>query len=265
MSPARSRKNMSNHLIAVWTAWRRKHAAIHKSMQGRRWGITVCLAFLVSSAVAQPSVGPATEAAKRYPKGAIQSVSDADDALNVVGRERAAIESRYTQEEQECHPKFFATSCIEQAKERRRKATMELRAVENAANVYKRRARVEERDKAVEEKRLQAETDRMDRIRLPKEADQPGAQQEKPLQSVETGVVKPQASPSPGRKERHQEKLSRLQSEETAKAEERAEKVAKYEKKVQAAKARQQEVAAKKAEKEQKRRLKEAQAAESKK
>lgn len=203
-----------------------------------------------------------TEIAKRYPSGSIQSVGEADDALTVVARERAAIENRYTEEERACHPKFFATSCIEQAKERRRKATMELRAVENEANVYKRRARVEERDKALEEKRLQAESERMDRIRLPKEADHMDTQQEKPTQAVEAGVVKPQGSPSPGRKEQHQAKLNRLQAEEAAKAKERAEKVAEYEKKVQAARARQQEVAAKKAEKEQKRRLREAQAAE---
>lgn len=180
----------------------------------------------------------------------------------VVARERAAIETRYAEEERACHPKFFATSCIEQAKERRRKATMELRAVENEANVYKRRARVEERDKVLEEKRLQAESERMDRIRQPTEPDHTGTQQEKTPQSVETGVAKPQASPSPERKVRHQAKLSRLQADEAAKAEERAEKVAEYEKKVQAAKARQQEVAARKAEKEHKRRLKEAQAAE---
>ncbi|HEY0846794.1 MAG TPA: hypothetical protein VGE12_15585 [Noviherbaspirillum sp.] len=197
--------------------------------------------------------------ASRYPAGAIKSVEDADRALAEVAKERAEIASRYVSEEQACHPKFFATSCIEEAQERRRKATMALRAVEIEANVFKRRARVEARDKALEERNAAAGREGAERAARQQEAENTKTAQEAPVRQDGKPPRKAQNDIFSDRQQKHDARMARLKAEEAAKAKERAENVEDYERKVQAAKARQDEVAKRKAEKEQKRRLQQSQ------
>ncbi len=84
-------------------------------------------------------------------------------ALAAANQERAEIEARYNVEEQSCHTKFFATSCIDAAKERRRKELMQVRSIEIEANTYKRQARVAARDRALADRQAKEAADRQGR------------------------------------------------------------------------------------------------------
>ncbi|HJV81523.1 hypothetical protein [Noviherbaspirillum sp.] len=184
----------------------------------------------------------------------------ADAALADANKERSEIQARFAAAEQACQSKFFATSCIEHAKEHRREALMRLRAVEIEAHTFKRQIRVTERDQALASKppkedsrREQAEHRKADR---PTNGKSPAenAQEEKavePGRKLQTTIFSDRAA-------RHEEKLKEIRAEEAANAKKRAENVAAYERKVAEAKEHQKQVEAKKAEKEEKRRSKQA-------
>lgn len=258
MLQGRSRKGMKRQSrTSTWTAL----AAPATVMAAKRLCVAACLALWMPAALAQQAGSDKTlsAAASRYPAGTIRTIEQADQALADVNRERSEIESRYKAEEYACHPRFFATSCIEQAQERRRKATMELRAVEIEANVLKRRVRVEERDKALEARSTQAESERVERARPQQGASDTAAGPVRNEPPARTSAPAPRKAPKTAdtdRVERHDAKMARIQAEEAAKANERAENIAEYEQKVQASKARQEEVARRKAEKERKRLVK---------
>lgn len=227
----------------------------------RKFCIAACLALWAAGAIAQPAAKEPTlsASASRYPAGTILTVEQAEQALADVMREHGEIEARFRAEEQECLPRFFATSCIEKAQERRRKATMELRSIEIEANVFKRRLRVEERDKALAERSKQTESERAERAGQHKEATvgPAGVDNASPSSaSFDTEQRTPSINLDTGRKERHDARMARIRADEAAKAKERAENAVEYEQKVQASKARQEEVARRKAEKERKRVLK---------
>ncbi|HYD59367.1 MAG TPA: hypothetical protein VEC35_03385 [Noviherbaspirillum sp.] len=206
--------------------------------------------------MAQPDA--ATAVPTRYPSGSIRSVAEADAALAIAAIERAEIEARYAAEEQACHPKFFATSCIDQAKERRRKAMSLIRPVEIEANTFKRRARLDSREQALAERLAKEEKERQERTSKV-QAQEPVA----PQQDVSPSENAPPESPenakenvSSDRSAKHEAKLKLKQVEDAANAEKRAENIAAYEKKKREALERQQKVAERKAEKEKKRREK---------
>lgn len=94
------------------------------------------------------------------------SVEQADGRLAAVALERAAIEARYAEREAVCYDKFFVNNCLDEAKERRRVALNAQRNIEIEAERFKRRVKVEERDREIaaadaeykaEEARLAAE------------------------------------------------------------------------------------------------------------
>ena len=97
--------------------------------------------------------------------------ASADQALAEAVQQRAVIETRFTRDQRDCYRKFFTTSCLDDAKERRRIALGQVRAVEVEANSYKRHARVRERDKALEERRAQEESEAPQRIKAQAEAE----------------------------------------------------------------------------------------------
>jgi hypothetical protein len=186
----------------------------------------------------------------RFPPGSIQSVESADTALADAKKERSDIEARFTQEKQACMPKFFASSCVDEAKERRRRAMLKLRPVEIEANTFKRKARVTSRDEALE-KRRQKDAD----AGIDRDAPSPapfGAEAVPPVDGDTRAGRKPPKKAGVDRAARHEERVKRTPEEERAEEAMRAKKVADYEKKVKAAEARQQELARRKAEKYQK-------------
>jgi colicin import membrane protein len=232
----------------------------------RGFCVAAILGMFVPASWAQGTTSSESQhVAARYPSGSINSVEMAETALAEVRQERAEIEARLIKEQQACHPKFFVTACVDEAKERRRRALAQLRPIEIEANTFKRQARVTARDQALEKKRKPEATDNAGRLeqegRAEKKTAAPADDAVEPSKS--DGDRKVQSKIFPDRQARHDAKLKRAQEEEAAQAQKRAENVAAYEKKVQAAQARQKEVEARKAEKEQNRKMKEAPSADS--
>lgn len=136
---------MTSHLVSRTTARVLAAAAI--------------AAALAACASVEP--GPAVETVDPT-----TSVAQADARLAAVAVERAAIEARYAEREAVCYDKFFVNHCLDEAKERRRVALNAQRNIEIEAERFKRRVKVEERDREIaaadaeykaEEARLAAE------------------------------------------------------------------------------------------------------------
>lgn len=72
-----------------------------------------------------------------------------------IDAERRQVEARYATEESACRQRFFVTSCIDDAKLRRREALDLLRQQELALDEAERRRRAEERLRAVEARRAE--------------------------------------------------------------------------------------------------------------
>jgi len=175
--------------------------------------------------------------AAKYPSGSIQSSETADQALREVELQRTAVEQKYAEEQRVCYSKFFATSCLDTAKESRRVALGLIRKVEVDANAFIRTARVAQRDHDLAEKRA-------------RDASNPP----KPIADTPAKPSDQEVAPHKGNEgERHvaehESKVKARAQEEAAKAPERAEKAAAFDKKAADAEARQRDVAAKKAEK----------------
>jgi colicin import membrane protein len=204
-------------------------------MRGMRFGFGLLLAAGAVWAAPGPS------AAERFPKGSVSSLETAEQALVEVEKERAETHARYAKEERACHSRFFVSRCIEQAKERRRRALLPLEALELEARRFQRQQRAEERDKAMMERRARAEEKAA-------QAEAAAPQQQAPARpSPPSPPAQPQGKP----REREPKPLPTPEQEQQA-ARERAENEAAYARKVEAAKARQEAVQKRKAEKERK-------------
>ncbi|GIZ52591.1 hypothetical protein [Noviherbaspirillum aridicola] len=199
-----------------------------------------------------PAAQDAAELAARYPKGSIDSVEAADKALEEVARVRGAINARFEQEEQACLPKFFATSCIDKAKDKQREDLKRLRPIELESNTIKRQARVEKRDADLADRQEKAEAKRQEAEAMP-----PAAPRQPKLAAPEKSAPAGRPQTTEERVAEHEARLRAREAKEQAEAPERAARAAAYERKVQASKARQEEVARRKAEKEAKRRARE--------
>ncbi len=77
------------------------------------------------------------------------SVAQADARLAEVAAARTAIEARFAEREAVCYDKFFVNHCLDEAKERRRVALVAQRNIEIEAERFKRRLKVEERDREI--------------------------------------------------------------------------------------------------------------------
>lgn len=186
----------------------------------------------------------------RYPVGAISSTEQADRALAEASGERNAIEQRFAAEQGNCYTKFFATTCMDESRERRRKALADVRAVEIEANEFKRRERAAERDREVAQRIADSEAKRVEREQQSQQA-KAGA-----VEKQDAGTVSPAHHSGPSQAERtaqHEAKLQRIQAEEAANAAKRAENVAAYERKQREAEEHLKEVENRKAEKERER------------
>lgn len=197
--------------------------------------LVAVLALLGRAAWADGDLTPAGLAAK-YPGGSIQTEETADQALREVDQQRAAVEQNYATQQHDCYSKFFATKCLDAAKEERRVALAQIRKVEVDANSYIRAARVVERDRNLAERRAR------DAANPPKPLTETAPKANNP-------VVPHDPNESANRIAEHEAKVKEQQQEEAAKAPERAAKVEAYNKKVADAEQRQREVAKKKAEK----------------
>lgn len=101
---------------------------------------------------------------ERYPAGSIHSEERADQALKDIELERRAIDARFAKSERACYDKFFATDCLQKAKDLRRDALARMRSIEIEANTFKRRSRAEEREKAAAERTAKREAQANERV-----------------------------------------------------------------------------------------------------
>jgi colicin import membrane protein len=213
-----------------------------------------------SEALAATALSDSVGVVERFPSGSISSDELADHALSDVEAERSALERRYAAEEQECYGRFFASNCLETAKERRRASLTKLRPIEVEANTFKRRARVAERDAVLRERQASAEA-----AETTRRAD--AETKTMPTESGESVAAPSRQSEAPAstskisasaRIARHDAKLKRAQDEEAAEAKKRAESTAAFARKREESQARQRELESKKQEKVREREAKQA-------
>jgi hypothetical protein len=196
--------------------------------------------------------------AVRYPAGSITSVEMANRALVDAEQTRKAILAQFSEDERICYPKFFASSCMEDAKERRRVALAQLRPVEVEAGRYKRNAQAVEHDKELEEKRLREELEAPRRLIEQQQHEQAAVKKAESHGKAEKTEAELQAATdlanaaSAKRIAKHDAKIQRETAERSADAKKRAENIANFEKKQSAAQARQADIAARKLAKEKK-------------
>lgn len=192
------------------------------------------------------------EALSQYPAGSIQSQEVASNALQMVTTARDNIEARYKMDQRVCYPKFFTTSCLNKAAERRRLDLLAVKPVEIEANAYIRQARVVERDRRLAEKAAESAGKPM--------LNESSGENNAATDSSHLESQKNSASKEAERKARadahakknaeYAEKQQNLKANEAVEEQKRAENIKKYEEKVKASEARQKEILQKKAEKE---------------
>ena len=221
-------------------------------MNLKKCTISLLAALACHVAWAAGDLTPETLAAK-YPPGSIQSEETAEQALREVDQQRAGVEQKFATGQHDCYSRFFATNCLDAAKEERRVALAQIRKVEVDANAYIRSARVVERDRKLAAKREH-------------DAANP------PTPIGETAPKQNSSSPADHdpnegarRSAEHDAKAKAQQQQDAAKAPERAAKAEAYNKKVADAEQRQRDVAQKKAEKQKDAENKAAKAAKSQK
>jgi hypothetical protein len=158
--------------------------------------------ILFAASAQDGGAGPEVSAAsvvERYPPGSIRSVSAAELALAEVTKERSVVEAHFATEQNICYSKFFASACMNDAKERRRAALEKLRAVEVEANLFLRQARAEQRDRSLAQKREKEDAERVEREqRAASEAEKRGKAGER-----SGSVSEPQGVPDLDRAARH--------------------------------------------------------------
>ena len=114
-------------------------------------GVIATSAIAQNLPVSEPA--PLTQSADEFrnsPTSAqtlpIATVTEAERLLKDVEIQRDSINKRYKDEEAQCLTKFFVTSCIDDAKERRRIGLRSVRYIEVQANAFKRAYNAEQRD-----------------------------------------------------------------------------------------------------------------------
>lgn len=198
-------------------------------------------ALLAAPALAQ-NIGQDPLGAPRVPRS--HSVEQADATLAQVEKDRARVNGEFAASEQVCYTKFFVNSCLDEAKEKRRAALSQLRAVEVEARHYKRQDSVDKRDAELAE-----------RVRKDAQEQAQRAQQEPKAAKVvdDTPRAAPGGPSVAERQAEHDAKVQRQQAAASAGAGQRAANVAAFEKKQADALKRQANVAKKKEEAERKR------------
>ena len=188
-------------------------------------------------AVLLGACGTNRPAPREAPPPPVTSVAQADQQLAAVARERAAIEARFAERERVCYDKFFVTSCLDEAKERRRGALAAQRAIEIQAERFKRQAVVDERDRKL------AEADQKFR----EEEARLSAEPPKPVRQVEAAPP-PRPSTVPQREAARDARLKAAQAKEAADAGKRAQNVRDYERRKAESEERQRDVVRRQAE-----------------
>ena len=210
------------------------------------------------TSAALPTPDPAADAAPdqqlldHYQPGSIRSLQQADQILQQVAQQRQQIEGVYLLQQNACYERFFVSSCLGQAEEQHRLALERIRKPEIDANVYKRRAKVDERDRNLEEQRVQDEQDRQQRLQQQRarEAETAEKMQRHARDAHEAAAREEQhAGAAERRVAEHQAREQQRAAQQAADAEQRRKNIDAFNKKRDDALQRQHEVARKKVEK----------------
>jgi hypothetical protein len=110
-----------------------------KRERGLRPAAALVALWLVGGAGIAAGVG------ERYPQGSIQTIEQAERALQEARDEHAQIERAYEAEKRACLSRFFVTRCEDQAKRKRDAARHQLRRVELEARDRQRRIEAQQR------------------------------------------------------------------------------------------------------------------------
>lgn len=91
-----------------------------------------------------------------FPAGAIQSVDQAERALERLPGARAEAEQRLARGKADCYERFFVSSCLSDVQQESRKLRTAIRRVEVEARAFLRKEKAAERDRAVADRELRA-------------------------------------------------------------------------------------------------------------
>lgn len=190
--------------------------------------------------------------AARHGAGSVQSAEAADQALREAQEQRQQVEARYVAQQNRCYDRFFVSYCLGKVAEWHRATLALIRPVEIEADVWKRRAKVEERDRNLEQQRARDQQDALQRAEQQRQR-QADTAEKMERKARETEATEEKSRQHQGEADRriaeHEARLKEQQRQEAAKAGERARNIAEYDRKRRESEARQREIAAKKAEK----------------
>lgn len=194
---------------------------------------------------------------QRYPAGSITTDAAAAKALEEAEQDKGAAGIRYILDQRACYKKFLVSSCLEDAKEKKRLTDKSIKQVEIEANTFQRQATVDERDRSLAEQHKNDEADAARRLQEQKDKEISSAQKVKESQAKqqELGrrVEQNKNVPADYRQREHDAKIQQQQAEEAAKAPERAANAAQRQQRIKDAEAHRLEVERKKAENERER------------
>ena len=94
--------------------------------------------------------------AEHYPSGSIDTSDKAKAALDDVIEARLDVDRLYSKQRIACYDKFFATSCMNDVREKQRAALSKIRKIEVEANAFLRKEKAAERDRALAEREVKA-------------------------------------------------------------------------------------------------------------
>ncbi len=115
------------------------------------------LSALLPALWATPAVaGPEAELVERYPAKSIASVQQADAALSEIKPVREQIDRLFADDRAACFERFLVSSCLNDAKEKRRLSMHAVRRIEVEAKAFLRKDKADERDRAVAERQEKA-------------------------------------------------------------------------------------------------------------
>ncbi|WP_225202790.1 hypothetical protein [Herbaspirillum sp. alder98] len=232
----------------------------HRGVSSIALARLACAAALISAASVASADTPTnavTPLAERYPAGSIKSEQTAAAALAQGADDRRVLATQYVLDQRECYAKFLVSSCLEDAKDRKREAEKSIKQVEIEANTYRRQAQVDDRDQslAAQHANDQAETAR----RVQEQKDRQAATERHTRESdgkraqVQQRIDQSQGQAPDARIREHEARVAQQQAEDAARAPEREANAAARQQRIKDAEQHRQEVERKKAESERER------------
>jgi colicin import membrane protein len=118
---------------------------------------SILLVLLMTLSLARAHAQDASQSlAERYASGSIDTSDIAKAALDDVIDARVEIDRMYSSQRIACYDRFFASSCMNDVREKQRAALSKIRKIEVEANAFLRKEKAAERDRALAEREVRA-------------------------------------------------------------------------------------------------------------